>query len=105
MRSCQVFVNDILAGVLEERSAGYIFSYDDTYLSSGDASPVCVAMPLSRKPYESEHLFPFFSNLLSEGSNREFLESLHHLEKGDDFGLLLETCTYDTIGNVTVKAL
>lgn len=105
MRSCKVLVDGIPAGVLEETGTLYRFRYDPAYIGRPDASPVCAAMPLSAEEYTSSHLFPFFSNMLSEGSNRTFQERLHHLTPGDDFGLLLKTCSYDTIGNVTVEAL
>lgn len=105
MRRCRVLVNGIPAGVLEETGSSYRFRYDPAYLGRPDASPVCVAMPLSVEEYTSPYLFPFFSNMLSEGSNRIFQERLHHLNPDDDFGLLLKTCSYDTIGNVTVEAI
>ena len=105
MRSCTVLVNGIPAGVLEETGGLYRFRYDPAYIVRQDASPVCAAMPLKAEEYSSPYLFPFFSNMLSEGSNRSFQERLHHLNPGDDFGLLLKTCSYDTIGNVTIEAL
>ena len=74
-------------------------------LKEPDASPICLAMPLTAEPYISDSLFPFFSNLLSEGSNREFQAKYHHLAPDDDFGLLLKTASYDTIGSVTVREI
>ena len=106
MRACKVFVNGRFAGVLSEESPSrYTFSYDEDYLHQAHPAPVCIAMPPRPEPYVSDALFPFFSNLLSEGANREFQTRLHHLLPGDDFGLLLKTASYDTIGAVTVQAI
>lgn len=105
MRIAEVYVNGVFAGMLsEEEGGGYSFVYDEDYVRAGNVLPVCLAMPVREEPYESDVLFPFFSNLLSEGGNREWQERLHHLSPDDDFGLLLATAAYDTIGNVTVRA-
>ena len=64
-----------------------------------------MAMPLREEPYESSTLFLFFSNMLSEGVNRSFQMQLLGLRPDDDFGLLLKTAGYDTIGAVTVKEM
>lgn len=106
MRACKVLVNGRFAGVLSEETSGhYVFSYDKEYIKEPDATPVCLAMPLREEPYVSDVLFPFFSNLLSEGSNREFQIKYHHLSPEDDFGLLLKTASYDTIGAVTIQEI
>lgn len=106
MRACLVYINGRKAGILrEETLEKYVFSYDAAYLKEPDASPICLAMPLTAEPYISDSLFPFFSNLLSEGSNREFQAKYHHLAPDDDFGLLLKTASYDTIGSVTVREI
>ena len=106
MRSGKVYVNRQYAGILREESPDrYTFSYDRDYLHSPSPSPVCVAMPLTEEEFVSTSLFPFFSNMLTEGFNREFQERYHHLPPGDDFGLLLKTAAYDTIGAVTVKEI
>ena len=49
--------------------------------------------------------FPFFSNLLSEGENRKFQSAVLKIDENDDFGILLATANYDTIGCVTVKPI
>jgi len=104
MRKGAVFVNDIYAGDLVEVSPEkYVFEYDEAYRISSSAKPVCRAMPLSLSRYESDYLFPFFSNLLCEGENRRFQSSVLKIDEKDDFGLLLATAGYETIGNVTIK--
>lgn len=99
-------MHGVMAGILTEvDSNNYSFEYDKSYLERTNAPSVCISMPKSRQRYESKYLFPFFANLLSEGENRDYQERLHRLNKKDDFGLLLRTAGYDTIGCVTVKPL
>ncbi len=104
MRSCSVYINGIFAGILAEESARlYSFTYDDAYLASDQAKRVCLAMPTTKQRYESAYLFPFFSNMLPEGSNRIFLCHFYHIPQDDDFGLLMKIATNDTIGAITVQ--
>lgn len=102
MRQCKVYVNGTEAGLLTEKNSGqYIFSYLDGY--AGRA--VCLAMPVRSEAYISDHLFPFFFNMLSEGANRKMQSQLLHIEENDDFGILLATAQIDTIGSVTIKPM
>lgn len=102
MRECKVYVHDVEAGLLQETDdREYVFTYHDEYL--GD--PVCLAMPLRQKVYRSDHLFPYFFNMLSEGANRQVQSTLLHIDEKDDFGIMLATAQYDTIGAVTVKPI
>jgi serine/threonine-protein kinase HipA len=43
--------------------------------------------------------------MLSEGENRALQSAVLHIDKDDDFGILLETAQYDTAGAVTVRPL
>ncbi len=100
MRECKVYVHDVEAGLLQETDdREYVFTYHDEY--QGD--PVCLAMPVRQKVYRSDHLFPYFFNMLSEGANRQVQSTLLHIDEKDDFGIMLATAQYDTIGAVTVK--
>ena len=100
MRQCKVYVNGTEAGMLTEEDIGqYQFHYLDGY--AGRA--VCLAMPVRNEVYTSNHLFPFFFNMLSEGANRKIQSQLLHIDENDDFGILLATAQTDTIGAVTVK--
>ena len=102
MRQCQVMVHNQEAGILQETDdRQYIFTYNDGYC--GD--PVCLAMPVRKESYHSSFLFPYFFNMLSEGANRELQSRLLHIDENDDFGILLATAQFDTIGAVTVKPI
>jgi serine/threonine-protein kinase HipA len=97
-----VYVHDAEAGLLQETDdREYVFTYHDDY--QGD--PVCLAMPVRQKVYRSDHLFPYFFNMLSEGANRQVQSTLLHIDEKDDFGIMLATAQYDTIGAVTVKPI
>ncbi len=102
MRQCKVFVHDMEAGVLQETDdRQYVFTYNGDYTGE----PVCLAMPVRQEPYCSDHLFPYFFNMLSEGANRQIQSLVHHIDETDDFGIMLATAGYDTVGSVTVKPL
>ena len=102
MRQCKVYVHDQEAGILQETDAkDYVFTYHDGYCGE----PVCIAMPVRRESYHSDHLFPYFFNMLSEGSNRQVQSMLLHIDENDDFGIMLATAQTDTIGAVTVKPI
>ena len=102
MRQGKVYVHDVEAGILQETDAGeYVFTYHDGY----HGEPVCLAMPVRETPYRSSHLFPYFFNMLSEGSNRQVHSMLLHIDESDDFGIMLATAQHDTIGAVTVKPI
>jgi serine/threonine-protein kinase HipA len=43
--------------------------------------------------------------MLSEGDNRQVQSQLLRIDPEDDFGFLLATCQYDTIGAITIKPI
>lgn len=106
MRQCEVYVHGIKAGILtEDDNREYIFTYDTSYLCGEKNPPVSLTLPLRKEPYRSPHLFSFFFNMLSEGENRQIQSQLLRIDAEDDFGILLATAQYDTIGAVTVKPI
>lgn len=106
MRSCDIYVHGIKAGVLTENDKReFTFAYDHDYLSSAAARPASLTLPLRPEPYHSPFLFPAFSNILSEGENRQIQSRLLRIDAEDDFGIMLATCQFDTIGAITVKPI
>lgn len=106
MRSARVYRNSIFAGILKEESdRTFRFDYDKEYLYDEKTLSISLTMPKSSKAYKSEYLFPFFSNMLTEGGNRKL--QLRHLQisEKDHFGLLLATSSVDSIGAVVVKEI
>jgi serine/threonine-protein kinase HipA len=106
MRKAEIYRNKVLAGFLtEENRKKYIFRYEDAYFANNTQPSISLTLPKTQQEYQSEYLFPFFANMLSEGANRK-LQSIHlHIDENDDFGFLLATAYCDTIGAVTVKAI
>ena len=104
MRQGHVYYNGRLAGVLSELSpTEYVFRYEDSYFADEKAPAISLTLPKHTQEYRSEFLFPFFANILSEGHNRTVQARIHHLDKDDDFGILLATAHTDTPGAITVK--
>lgn len=106
MRKCKILINGIDAGLLTENDnpREYVFQYTKEYIDKG-LPAVSLSMPLREEEYRSRVLFPYFFNLLSEGENRAIQSTLLHIDKNDDFGILLATAQYDTVGAVTVKPI
>ena len=106
MRAVEVYRNGTLAGVLKEVSqAYYVFRYDDAYFRDPSQPAISLTLPKSKQEYQSETLFPFFSNMLSEGANRKLQSNLLKIDEEDSFGLLMATAQSDTIGAITVKPI
>lgn len=106
MRQAQVFSNGVLAGVLTETdSRKYIFCYDDSFLIDERQTAISLSLPKSQREFSSETLFPFFFNMLSEGTNKAIQCQTLKIDENDTFGLLLATAHTDTIGAITVKKI
>ena len=104
MRSAEIYRNGKLAGVLiEENRNMYVFRYDNLYFSDSSNRSISITLPKTNQEFRSEHLFPFFFNMLSEGLNRILQSRQLKIDEKDHFGLLLATANIDTIGAVTVK--
>lgn len=106
MRTAEVYSNGIFAGTLTETDDGkYIFRYDDVYINDSKRRAISLSFPKSKKEFISDFLFPFFYNMLSEGANKTIQCDSLKIDENDDFGLLLATAKYDTIGNITIREI
>ena len=106
MRKVGVYFNDVKAGVLTEAhpGQGYVFKYDDAYVQS-EYPGVSVNLPKRSEAYESEYLFPFFTNMLPEGGNKRVICRSNRLDEDDLFGLLTVMAGADFIGAVNVRRI
>jgi serine/threonine-protein kinase HipA len=102
MRKANVFMYESLAGILSENEDGYTFTYDSEYLTSKEAEPVSLTLPLSEKAHRSKIIFPFFDGLIPEGWLLEIAEKNWKLNPRDRMGLLL-ACCHDCIGAVSIQ--
>jgi HipA-like protein len=99
-----VYNNDLFAGFLTETDEReYIFHYDNDYFFNTTLPPISVTLPKTKQHHRLSFLFPFFYNMLSEGSNRQMQCRLYKLDEEDDFGLLLKTAANETIGAIRVE--
>ncbi|MGF1583784.1 MAG: HipA N-terminal domain-containing protein [Bacteroidales bacterium] len=104
MRKANVYRNGELVGILTQfTTTSYEFRYDDNWYASSDLPPVSLTMPKNKQVYNSIYLFPFFFNMLSEGSNRQLQARHLKIDEKDYFGLLLATAKTDTIGAITIS--
>lgn len=104
MRKAAIKIEDQLAGWLTEDELGYHFVYDRAYISSQNARPISLTLPLSEASYSSKVLFPFFDGLIPEGWLLDIAEKNWKLNPRDRMGLLLACCK-DCIGVVSVEAV
>lgn len=106
MRKAKVLHNGELAGVLTELDrTNYTFEYNENYFNNANSPAISLTLPKSKRSYLSKYLFPFFTNLLSEGVNKKLQCNRLKIDENDDFGLLLATANNDTIGAITLKAI
>jgi serine/threonine-protein kinase HipA len=97
-----VLLDGVEVGRLGERDDGStVFTYDQAWLSSSEAVPVSLTLPLRVEPYEHPVLHPFFANLLPEGWLLELSVTKLKVARDDLFGLLLATGR-DCVGAVEV---
>ena len=101
MRAATIYYKNLLAGLLTESDDGYVFHYDESYLSSSLAEPVSLTLPLSAKPSYSKVLFPFFDGLIPEGWLLDVAIRNTDISILDRMSLLL-LCCKDCIGAVSV---
>jgi HipA-like protein len=103
MRKARILFKNEEAGMLSQHDNGsFTFKYDDSWLSNKTKPAIGLTLPKSQQEYHSEFLFPFFYNMLPEGSNRQIVCRLNRLDTNDDFGILLTTAKNDNIGAIRV---
>jgi HipA-like protein len=106
MRTAKVLFKDEEAGTLTQHDDGsFSFAYDHSWVDDAKKAAISLTLPKRHKAYHSEFLFPFFYNMLPEGSNKQVVCKLNRLDWDDYFGLLLTIAKNDTIGAVTVQKI
>ena len=99
-----VYLRESKAGLLEKTERGYRFSYFGEYLSTREAQPVSLTLPLTDEPYESERLFPFFLGLIPEGWLLDLTSRTLKIDPENSFDILLATGG-DCVGAVKIVPL
>lgn len=85
-----VYLNQDLAGVLEESQGKLSFTYQQAWLESEQFIPLSVTMRPQPEPFPDEIARPFFENLLPEGEIRGAIAKLKQVSERNTFGLLGE---------------
>lgn len=102
MRRSRIFYKDVLAGVLTETDDGeYIFTYEEDYVINHQEQFITFTMPVTKEPYVSNRLFPFFEGLIPEGWLLNIASKNWKINHNDRMGLLL-ACCQNCIGAVSV---
>ncbi|MGD9554422.1 MAG: HipA N-terminal domain-containing protein [Arcobacteraceae bacterium] len=104
MQKGKVYRNNVLTGYITKFSENeYSFIYCQNYLENDNAKPISLTLPLQEEEFKSEHLFPFFYNLLSEGKLKDIQCKELRIDRSDDFSRLLLTTKENTIGSITIE--
>jgi serine/threonine-protein kinase HipA len=101
MKKANVFVDDVLAGELQEiqKSRHYRFVYRNDYKGQS----ISLTMPTTKSIYDYDRFPPFFEGVLPEGVMLEGLLRLAKIDRNDLMSQLIAVGG-DLVGNVTVEA-
>jgi len=105
MRQADILYKNESAAVLTQLDDGsFMFRYDDHWFHSSKPA-ISLTFPKTQQEFHSKYLFPFFYNMLPEGSNRQTVCFENRIDANDHFGILLTTAKHDTIGAVQIKKI
>ncbi len=103
MRSAKVLYKNDEAGIITQHADGsFTFRYFTNWLRDSQKPCISLTLPKSTNIYSSKFLFPFFYNMLPEGTNKQMACAFHRIDAEDYFGLLMNTANIDSIGAVRI---
>jgi len=103
MRKAKILFKDNEAGVLTQYDDGsFSFCYNDSWMADSNKPEISLSFPKNKQEYRSEFIFPFFYNMLPEGTNKQVVCKLNKIDQTDYFGLLMTTAKNDSIGAIRV---
>jgi len=103
MRKARILYKDEEAGILvQQDDRTFTFRYNDVWMSDNSKPGVSLTLPKTQQEYNSEYLFPFFYNMLPEGTNKQVVCKHMRIDPKDYFGLLMTTAKTDIIGAIRV---
>ena len=106
MRQVEVLYKKEAAGLLTQLDNGsFVFKYHNLWFNDTNKPAISLTLPKTKQEYKSKFLFPFFYNMLPEGSNKQTVCFENRIDTKDEFGILITTAKYDTIGAVTIKKI
>lgn len=103
MRKAKVLFRNEEAGILTQHDdASFSFRYHDDWITNSSKPGISLTLPKTEKEFHSKYLFPFFYNMLPEGTNKQVACKLNRIDQEDPFGLLMTTAKNDSIGAVRI---
>ena len=103
MRQAKILFKEEEAGLLTQHDDGsFTFRYHDAWFANNSKASISLTLPKTQQEFHSKYLFPFFFNMLPEGSNKQVVCKHMRIDSDDYFGLLLTTAKNDSIGAVRV---
>ncbi len=91
------------AGILTQYDDGsFGFRYHDAWIADTSKPSISLTLPKTEQEFHSKFLFPFFFNMLPEGSNKQVACKLNRIDRDDYLGLLMTTAEEDSIGAIRV---
>lgn len=103
MRKAKVLYKNEEAGILTQHDDGsFSFVYQAEWVANSNKQSISLTLPKNEKEFHSKYLFPFFFNMLPEGSNKQVVCTLNRIDGDDYFGLLMTTAKNDSIGAVRI---
>jgi serine/threonine-protein kinase HipA len=103
MRKAKILFKDEEAGLLMQLDDGtFTFQYNSSWMVNESKPCISLTLPKTNQVYQSKFLFPFFYNMLPEGSNKQVACRFNRIDENDYFGLLMTTAKNDSIGAVRV---
>lgn len=106
MRSARILYKNEEAGLLTQLDDGsFEFRYNELWVDDSSKPPISLTMPKTKEAFHSEFLFPFFFNMLPEGTNKQTVCFRLRIDENDHFGILMATACTDTIGAVRVTKI
>ena len=106
MRQAHVLYKQEIAGLLTQLDNGnFLFKYHDAWFNDTNKPAISLTLPKKQQEYQSQYLFPFFYNMLPEGSNKETVCFENRIDSKDFFGILMTTAKQDTVGAITIKKI
>jgi len=100
-----ISMNGLVVGSLTKtKQSGMVFQYNDNWLSSSQARPLSLSMPLRRDPYSGSEVFNYFDNLLPDRKNiRDRVISRFKVESDHPFDIL-SAIGSDCVGAIQVHS-
>jgi HipA-like protein len=104
MRKAKIVYKNEDAGVLSQHDDGsFTFQYHDSWMADSTKPGISLTLPKTTQEFHSKFLFPFFFNILPEGSNKQVVCKYNKIDRDNYFGLLMTTAKNDSVGAVRVR--